>query len=309
MFHLFTLVSFIALYISAVSFGFLAFQFIERLFPDALSYSSYSYYVSSALVSHMGRSAIAGLIVAFPLYVFLMRLIWKETKGNEQNLRSGVRKWFIYITLVGVAAVVLGDLIAVVSHALGGELAIRFLLKAFTIFMIAGSIFAYYLHDLQRKAEDSFSHIAKAGMVLIMVLVIVFIGYGVAVIGSPGKQRAFQFDRRRISDVQSISYAIDSYWKRNKKLPAHVDDFKNQGYYYIQSVIDPQTALPYEYRIVGDKSYELCTVFQTDSSKTASRFKTQVPFSDQSWSHAVGRTCFKKEVQDFERGVDDAKIF
>ena len=271
MFHLFTLVSFIALYTSAFSFGSLAFQFIERLFPDPLSYGS------SFL--GMGRSAIAGLIVAFPLYLFLTRLIWKETKGNAKNLESGVRKWFTYITLVIVAGIMLGDLIAVVSNVLGGELALRFILKAGTIFAIALGIFGYYLHDLKRKAEDSFSPRIKAFAIAVTVLVAVFIGYGIVLTGTPGQQRALQFDQRRVSDLQQISYAVDAYWERNKILPVSFEDMKDQSYYYIQSVTDPKTQVVYEYRVLGDMSYELCAVFETDSSRTAARFKTPIPYS------------------------------
>jgi hypothetical protein len=290
MFHLFTLISFIALYTSAFSFGSLAFQFIERLVPDPLAYGGFAFGI--------GSGAIAGLIVAFPLYLFLMRLIWKETRGNSQNLSSGVRKWFTYITLVIVAGVMLGDLIAIVSSVLRGELALRFILKAGTIFAIAAAIFGYYLHDLKRKAEDLFSPRAKAFAGAVAVLVIVFIGYGIVLTGTPGQQRAFQFDQRRVSDLQQISYAVDSYWQNNEKLPASFDDLKNQQYSYIQSVTDPKTQVMYEYRIIGDKSYELCAIFETDSSQTAARLKAQIPFSEQSWDHAAGRVCFAREVQE-----------
>src|SRR3989338_4111717 len=184
MFHLFTLVSFIALYTSALSFGSLAFQFIERAVSDPLAYGGSGF--------GMGRNAIAGLIVAFPLYLFLMRLIWKETMGNAKNLASGVRTWFTYITLVAVAGVMLGDLIAVVSNVLGGELAVRFLLKAGTIFAIAGAIFGYYIHDLKRKAEGVFSPRAKAFVLAVTAVVLIFIGYGIILPGTPGHQRALQ---------------------------------------------------------------------------------------------------------------------
>ena len=304
MFHLFTLVSFIALYTSALSFGSLAFQFIERAVSDPLAYGGSGF--------GMGRNAIAGLIVAFPLYVFLMRLIWKETKGNAKNLSSGVRTWFTYITLVVVAGVMLGDLIAVVSNVLGGELALRFILKAGTIFAIALAIFGYYLHDLKRKAEDVFSPRAKVFALAASVLALVFIVYGIMVTGTPGQQRAFQFDQRRVSDLQQISYAVNAYWQSNGKLPASFEDLKDQPYYYIQSVTDPKTEAPYEYRpfgseslrleeVIGDKIYELCAVFETDSSKTATRFKMQVPYSEQSWEHAIGRTCFAREVQELRK--------
>ena len=290
MFHLFTLVSFLALYTSALSFGFLAFQFIEEAFPDLLNYGR-------SMMWGGGRNAIAGLIVAFPLYLFLMRLIWKETKGNAKNLESGVRKWFTYITLVVVAGIMLGDLIAVVSSVLGGELAVRFLLKAGTIFAIAGAIFGYYLHDLKRKAEDSFSPRAKACVLAVTVLVLIFIGYGIVLTGTPGQQRALQFDQRRTSDLQQISSAVQMYWEQQKKLPQGFEDLKQQQFTYIQSVQDPETQAPYEYKVLGEKTYELCAVFATDSSQYEAKTKAPTPFSAEQWNHAKGPVCFTREVQ------------
>ncbi|MBI1984690.1 MAG: hypothetical protein HYS60_01095 [Candidatus Wildermuthbacteria bacterium] len=290
MFHLFTLVSFLALYTSAFSFGALAFQFIDLAFPDPLQYG----YLG---MLGAGRNMIAGLIVAFPLYLFLMRLIWKETRGNEKNLASGVRKWFTYITLVVGAGIMLGDLIAVVSNVLGGELAVRFFLKAFTIFAIAGTIFGYYFYDLKRKEGDAFPGLAKALAGIAAALVIIFVGYGIFLTGTPGQQRAWQFDQRRVSDLQQISYAVDAYWESNEALPESFEDLKSQSYYYIQSVTDPKTKIAYEYRTLGDKTYELCAVFETDSSQQAVRFKAEVPFSEEAWGHGAGRTCFAREAQ------------
>jgi hypothetical protein len=197
-----------------------------------------------------------------------------------------------------VAGIMLGDLIAVVSNVLGGELAVRFLLKAGTIFAIAGSIFGYYLHDLKRGAEDLFSSRAKAFAGAVAAIVIVFIGYGIVITGTPGQQRALQFDQRRISDLQQISYAVNAYWQNNGKLPVGFDDLKNQPYYYIQSVTDPKTKVLYEYRAAGDKLYELCAEFETDSSQNMARFKTEIPYSEQSWDHAIRRACFEREVQE-----------
>ncbi|MBI1971613.1 MAG: hypothetical protein HYS52_02090 [Candidatus Wildermuthbacteria bacterium] len=292
MFHLFTLVSFIALYTSAFSFGALAFQFIERLFPDPLSYGYGGAFGA-------GRTAIAGLIVAFPLYLFLMRLVWKETRGNARNLDSGVRKWFTYITLVVVAGIMLGDLIAVVSNVLGGELAVRFFLKAFTIFAIAGSIFGYHLYDLKRKQEDALPSGAKAFAGVVILLVVAFIAYGIFITGTPGQQRAAQFDQRRISDLQQISYAIDAYWERENQLPASFDDLGKGKvpYAYVQSVKDPRTQEPYEYRLLGEKTYELCADFETDSKQVQARAKIPVPFSEETWEHGIGRACFEREVR------------
>ena|SRR3989344_8039095 len=142
------LVSFIALYITAFSFGALAFGFIDIWFPDVAQR-----YYRDPYSSGM-RMAIASLIIAFPLYLFMMRQLTHSARKDPERRESKVRKWLTYLTLVIAAGIIIGDLIAVVFNLLGGELTIRFSLKAFTILLITGSIFGYYLTDLQKEEKE-----------------------------------------------------------------------------------------------------------------------------------------------------------
>ena len=141
------LISFIALYITAFSFGTLLFQFINNAFPDPIAFGR-SFSESSI------RTALASIIVAFPLYLFLMRLLKKAEKKDPEQRQSKIRKWLAYLTLVIAAGIIIGDLITVLSGLLGGELSIRFALKALTVFVITGSIFGYYLRDLRREEKE-----------------------------------------------------------------------------------------------------------------------------------------------------------
>ena len=59
-----------------------------------------------------------------------------------------------YLTLVIAAAIIIGDLIAIVAGLLGGELTARFILKALTILAVTSSIFGYYLLDLQKEEKE-----------------------------------------------------------------------------------------------------------------------------------------------------------
>ena len=93
---------------------------------------------------------------------------------------------------------------------------------------------------------------------------------------------------------------LEKYYKGTKKILTHL---KNQPYYYIQSVTDPKTQVAYEYRAAGDRIYELCAAFETDSSQTMIRFKTEIPYSEQSWDHAIGRACFEREVQEMTKAL------
>ena len=141
------LISFIALYITAFSFGTLLFQFIGNAFPDPVEFGR-------GFSEGSIRTALASIIVAFPLYLFLMRLLKKAEYKDPDQRQSKIRKWLAYLTLVIAAGIIIGDLITVLSGLLGGGLSVRFMLKALTVFVITGSIFGYYLRDLRREEKE-----------------------------------------------------------------------------------------------------------------------------------------------------------
>src|SRR3989344_8481317 len=140
------LISFISLYTTAISFGILVFAFISKFFPDPVSYE---------FSSPRGlTTALASIIIAFPLYLFMMWRLAKAAVKDPERRQSKVGKWLTYITLVIAAGIIIGDLIAVLSSLLSGELTARFVLKALTVLAIAGAIFGYYLWSLQREERE-----------------------------------------------------------------------------------------------------------------------------------------------------------
>lgn len=125
---------------------------------------------------------------------------------------------------------------------------------------------------------------------LVIGVVVASAAYAVFLVGSPAEQRALQLDQRRVSDLQQIASSLEIYWQRNQKLPKSFDEFKNQDF-YVQSIVDPETGVPYEYRVTGEKTYELCAVFARGSyAKSLVR-----PFADP-WEHQSQRACFQREV-------------
>lgn len=137
------LLSFVTLYIAAVNFGLLLFNFIDRVFPNQLI--GQSYYDSSRL-----SFPLAAVIIAFPLYLYIVRYLKLGEGLDPEQQESKVKKWLSYINLVIVAVIIIVDLVMVLTNLLGGELTIKFILQATSILYIAGSIFWYYLWDLQR---------------------------------------------------------------------------------------------------------------------------------------------------------------
>lgn len=144
------LVLFATLYVAAYHLGSLLFDLITRAWPDPADPP----YVVSRLGSSM-RWSTASVIIAFPVFLFVAHYLSKELARNPVKRLSAVRRWLTYLTLFVAAAVLVGDMIALVNNLLGGELTLRFMLKVLVAGTIAGAIFAYYLLDLRREEKEA----------------------------------------------------------------------------------------------------------------------------------------------------------
>jgi hypothetical protein len=142
------LVIFSTLGIAAFHFGALVFELINRVFPDTV-FDSNAERSADAV-----RRAIASLIVTFPIYLILSATVAREIRFDPTKAASKIRKWLTYITLFLAASVLIGDATTVLYSLLGGELSVRFGLKALTVGVIAGLIFGYYLWDLREEKQQ-----------------------------------------------------------------------------------------------------------------------------------------------------------
>ena len=142
------LVLFNALYISAFNLGALLFTFIDRALPDPANRMGDEMFRSGI------RWAVANLLVAFPLFVWLTTFMHRAIARDPLRRASRIRKWLTYLTLFLGASVLIGDLIALVNGVLSGELTLRFLLKVVVVAAIAGTIFGYYLADLRKDETE-----------------------------------------------------------------------------------------------------------------------------------------------------------
>ena len=295
------LVSFIALYVSAISFGLLAFGLIDHAFPDVLDYRE-------EYPSNGQATAIASVIIAFPLYLFLTRRLARHVADDPERRQSLVRRWLTYFTLVVAAGFILGDLIALLANVLTGDPTIRFTLKAVSILVITALIFGFYLWDM-RQTEAVEPVLSAAGgsapgnpwalralLAAVVVMVVGCIAYALFLMGSPGQQRDIRLDQERVSHLSNIADNIDRYWELNEELPAELVQMSGPRY-YINRIHDPETGTPYEYRILEDARYELCAVFTTGTADLPERDR---PFSERAWDHGAGRTCFQLEAQAYK---------
>ncbi len=140
------LLSFAMLGTWAYSVGEIAFVWIDRIAPDATQNGSYYGDPSYQLAFSLAR-----LIVAFPVYLLLMRGLNRELMRYREKHFSAVRKWLTYLTILIVSLIAVGTLMAFLTSFLRGELTMRFVLKVATVLLINGGILRYYLHWIQRS--------------------------------------------------------------------------------------------------------------------------------------------------------------
>lgn len=140
----FYLLAFVTLGIWLQALGEMAFIFINHLIPDALNnyYGDPSWQVAFAL---------ARLIVAYPVYLGLMRQINRALAAHREKHFSGVRKWLTYLTLLVAALIAIGAVIAFLTSFLRGELTPRFLLKVLVVLVLDGGVLWYYFDWIRRK--------------------------------------------------------------------------------------------------------------------------------------------------------------
>jgi hypothetical protein len=143
-------VLFSMLYVSTFNLGSLIFDFINQAFPDPAMRA----YANGGYVRESMRWSISSLIVAFPLFLYVSRFINRAIRVDSRKRGSKVRFNLTYLTLFIAGSCLIGDVIVLIYNFLGGELTVRFVLKALTIGAIAGPVFGYYVWDLRRDEEE-----------------------------------------------------------------------------------------------------------------------------------------------------------
>lgn len=286
------LLAIVALYISAVSFGVLIFQYIDLVFPDQLSYFPKGSRDSV-------RWALAALVVVFPVYVWTSWMLAKDVSRNPEKRELKSRKWLYYFTLFAASAIIIGDTVALIYKFLGGDLSIRFLFKIATILFIAVAVFCYYLWNIRREEMASQNPRMRAFIFAVVGIVAVSVISGFFVAGSPFRERLRKFDERRVQDLQNIQWQIVNYWQRKEKLPVALEELRDDisGY---AAPVDPESSEQYGYRILGELRFEVCADFKTSGEEAAVMpFSIRVPDYQglsENWAHGIGRACFTRII-------------
>lgn len=296
----------VALYVSVFSLLELFFDYINHAFPDALS--GYVDPYSSAI-----RFAIASLVVLFPVFLLLMRLIRKDILAMPEKGDLWVRRWALYLTLFIAGITVVVDLVTLINTFLGGDITTRFTLKVVVVFLVVGAGFLHFLADLRGYWDENprYSRMVQSGAAAVVAATIVA---GFFIIGTPGQVRLYRFDDQKISDLQNIQWQVVNYWQTKGKLPMALADL-NDPISGFTPPVDSQTGTPYEYAVLTSISFKLCAVFNADMQPDSQYYNTNgvtvaktppsVPFvntqfpadlSADTWQHGKGEICFTRTI-------------
>lgn len=291
----FHLLMFVSLFTTAISSVTLLFQYINRWLPDAAFEDYYSYDDGSGV-----RWGMAALLVSFPLFLWISRIVHSEIAQHPEKAGSGIRRWLTYITLFVAASTLMGDAITLVFYLLNGELSLRFILKVLVILYVAGSGF-YYFYRGMKLTPGSKEWKAHNGLfrILSIISVLLVFALGFLIAGSPQSERMRRLDEQRINDLRTIQQEIrnitldmsSASTVQRLPLPADLKTVQQQAVYAQPDIADPVSGTPYTYTVKSESMYELCAVFDTTRDQEFDIF----------WNHPAGEHCFNIDVMDIQR--------
>lgn len=277
----------VSFYWSVVAFLGLIFDYINYAFPNALSY-----YPSDPYQSGISYE-MASIIVLFPLFVILMRVIRADIQKDPSRSQIWVRRWALFLTLFIAGATMAGDIIVLLTSFLNGsDITTAFLLKILVVFLVAAMTFMHFIADYRHYWEKNPSRAHMVGYAAGALALLTIIA-GFFIVGTPQHARQMRLDSQRVDDLQSIQSQIVMFWRTKQALPAQLPDLNDSvSVYSVPS--DPQTGASYEYQATGAQTFRLCATFTTQSLERSSRLYTTD--SSDSWAHAAGRVCFDRTI-------------
>ncbi len=283
---------FVSMYVSVVTLLILLFEYINIFFPDEFIRYTGSY--SGAM-----RFSIASLIVVFPIFIFLTRILNQDFRKNPEKRESGIHRWLIFLTLFVAGLTLVIDFIALINIFLNGDITARFVFKSATVLIVIGGAFAYYFYDIKGKWWKNEKLSKNIGWVISsIVLVSVFSGF--FIIGSPQSQRLLRFDQAKINDLSNIQWQIVQYWQQKKKLPQNLSNL-NDSILGFRIPRDKQNDEEYSYKTLEILTFELCATFNLESKKEWDPQRSEpssIYFGSKqnNWQHKKGYQCFERKI-------------
>ena len=289
-FAFFYILSLAALIFTSLSTGMVIFQIINKYIPDPIGR------FGEGFSSDLLRFAIAALIVAAPLFFLTSRQIYKNLFKGVLAKDAGVRKSLTYLILLVSSFIIMGWFIGLINNYLGGELTIKFILKAIASVVISAIAFTFYLYDIRRdKVVGQKDNVIKMYFYGSLIIIIAAFASALLIVESPKQARDRKLDNAILEDFSTISNGLNNYYSDNQKLPATLEELKFEVLFMTEDNLrDPDTSQAYEYIVMGDKKYQLCAVFRTSNVDYQD---VNIQFYRETWPHKAGKQCIEKSIE------------
>ena len=280
-----------SLYLSLSFLIVMIFGVINIIFPDAAN----GYWeVESARQSV--RVGIAVLIVFFPTYLILTRIVNKLRRTETAGSYLSLTKWLIYLSLLIGGGVLLVDLAVVIMTFLEGDITQRFVFKAAAVLLVVGSAFYYYILDARGYwIKNEKKSVLFAGGAVVLVLAGVVLGF--MNIETPAAVREQKLDDKQIEDLRNIQSQVQEYYLvNNNTLPENLEALAGR----VSLPVAPENRTAYTYKKV-DEGFELCATFSKSSpegqpAEFARPVEKGMIINSENWQHGTGNVCFKRVV-------------
>ncbi|MCD4760800.1 DUF5671 domain-containing protein, partial [bacterium] len=205
---------------------------------------------------------------------------------------AGVRRWLTYFILLIAAIVMIANVIGTITGLLDGELTTKSILKTITVLAIAGTVFVFYLYDVKRERVQGYKDkvISIFTYTSLIVVVVIFVSAWFFV-ESPQYSRQKKIDQEILNDLQDINFSIRDYYTNHDQVPEDLN-FKERSPLASSAWVNPVTDKDYEYEVVADDEYKICTDFLTSNLEDENNKNY---YSEIRW-HDQGYQCFSQKV-------------
>ena len=293
------LLSLVSLIFMTISLVLIVFQIIDKSIFDALSTGNY--FGDSQI-----RFGISALIISAPIFFLMSTFINKGLRKKDIDIDSSVRRWLTYFILFVSAVIILGSLVGMLNNFLSGEITLRFILKVLFVVLLSALVFSFYLYDIKRSAIKNNDRVLKAFFLASLILVVIIFSASWFFVESPKTARERKIDNIVLNNIYSLENYINIYYEKNKELPDDLLDLRQAtGVSFSDKMFnDPETGEEIGYKKLGEKSFELCANFRTDSYESRRNETYPIYYGDTSKVYVHGYNCFKGNLWTEDRLKD-----
>lgn len=279
------LLSLASLVLTAIGVGMVVFELINKYIPDFLAYSYQGSFNDSQL-----KFAFSALLISAPIYFLCSYFLEKNVRKENLSLSNSLRKWLLYLITFVSSVVIMGWLIGLLINFLGGELTLKFALKALSAIVISGLILGFYVYEIRRKTAKITPLVVKVYTIIFVVIVSSSLVLSLFLMESPQTARNKRLDEIILNSFDTISMAVDDYYYSEKSLPESLTDLDSE-FLVEEQIHDPQTKEIFGYNIIDEGAYELCANFRTETLDNNKGFKVNYQRS-----HHKGWQCLQREI-------------